>query len=145
MKNPKWLAGIRAMTQEYQGWYEQRNWNKNGIVKTMSRIDLPVEGARLAPGEQRVAGIAYAGNRGVTIVDFSTDGGGTWQTARMLEPMPGKDAMVRWEGVFVVPATGSVTITTRATDGMGEPQTEVFQLPQPDGASGRDSVTVTAA
>lgn len=144
MKNPKWLAGIRAMTQQYQGWYEQRNWNKDGIVKTMARIDLPVDGARLPAGEQRVAGIAYAGERGLSRVEFSLDYGGTWQTARILEPMPGKDAMVRWEGTFVVPASGSVTITMRATDGLGDAQTDEFQLPQPDGASGRDSVTVSA-
>jgi hypothetical protein len=38
-----------------------------------------------------------------------------------------------------------VTITMRATDGNGEIQTDDFQLPQPDGASGRDEVTVSAA
>ena len=145
MKDPKWLAGIRAMTSEYQGWYEQRNWNKHGIIKTMSRIDVPTDGAQLRPGEQRVAGIAYGGDRGLSKVDFSLDDGGTWQRATILESMPGKDVMVRWEGTFVVPASGSVTITMRATDGLGDPQTEEFQLPQPDGASGRDQITVTAA
>jgi DMSO/TMAO reductase YedYZ molybdopterin-dependent catalytic subunit len=144
MKNPKWLVGIRAVTQEHQGWYEQRNWNKAGIVKTMSRIDVPLDGARLTAGEQRLAGIAYAGNRGLARVEFTTDGG-TWQTARILEPSLGNDAMVRWEATFVVPARGSITVTMRATDGLGEAQTEEFQLPQPDGASGRDSITVTAA
>src|SRR6266851_2036578 len=145
MKDPKWLTGIRAMTSEYQGWYEQRNWNKRGIIKTMSRIDLPIDGTRLPAGEQRVAGIAYAGDRGISKVEFSLDDGGTWQSATILEAMPGKDAMVRWEGTFVVPASSSVTITMRATDGLGEPQTEYFQLPQPDGASGRDAITVSAA
>jgi DMSO/TMAO reductase YedYZ molybdopterin-dependent catalytic subunit len=145
MKDPKWLAGIRAMTNEYQGWYEQRNWNKHGIIKTMSRIDVPIDGARLPTGEQRVAGIAYAGDRGISKVEFSLDDGGTWQSATILEAMPGKDAMVRWQGTFVLPASSSVTITMRATDGLGEPQTEDFQLPQPDGASGRDAITVTAA
>jgi DMSO/TMAO reductase YedYZ molybdopterin-dependent catalytic subunit len=145
MKDPKWLAGVRAMTTEHQGWYEQRNWNKFGIVKTMSRIDMPVDGARLPAGEQRLAGIAYAGDRGIKKVEFSVDDGGTWETATILESMPGKDAMVRWESTFVVPTDGSVTITTRATDGTGELQTEDFQLPQPDGASGRDAITVSAA
>jgi len=145
MKNPKWLAGIRAMTQDYAGWYEQRSWNKDGIVKTMARIDAPADAAMLPPGEQRIAGIAYAGDRGVARVEFSSDGGATWLTARLLESMPGKDAMVRWEGSFVVPSGGSAILTVRATDGTGDVQTEEFQLPQPDGASGRDSITVSAA
>src|SRR6202048_1524454 len=51
MKNPKWLVGIRAMSHEFQGWYEQRNWNKDGIVRTMSRIDVPVDGSKLPSGE----------------------------------------------------------------------------------------------
>ncbi len=145
MKNPKWLAGIRGMTQEYAGWYEQRNWNKDGIVKTMSRIDTPSDGAALSPGEQRAAGIAYAGDRGISMVELSVDDGATWQQARFLEPMAGKDAMVRWETTFVVPGSGSMTLTVRATDGTGEVQTDEFVLPQPDGASGRDQITVSAA
>jgi DMSO/TMAO reductase YedYZ molybdopterin-dependent catalytic subunit len=145
MKNPKWLAGIRAMSQEYAGWYEQRNWDRVGIVKTMSRIDLPANGAVLAVGDQRVAGIAYAGDRGIQKVEFSIDDGGTWQPAQILEPMPGKDAMVRWEGTFSIKPSQSLTITVRSTDGTGELQTEDFQLPQPDGASGRDAISVSAA
>jgi hypothetical protein len=145
MKNPKWLAGIRAMNQEYAGWYEQRNWDKDGIVKTMARIDLPIEGATLDPGEQRIAGVAYAGDRGVRQVDISPDDGVTWLPMGLLEPMPGKDAMVRWEGTFMLPPGASITLTVRATDGTGTEQIDEFQLPQPDGASGRDQVTVNAA
>jgi DMSO/TMAO reductase YedYZ molybdopterin-dependent catalytic subunit len=145
MKNPKWLAGIRAMTQEYQGWYEQRGWNKVGIIKTMSRIDVPIDGSMLTAGDQRVAGVSYAGDRGVSRVDFSLDDGGTWLPTQFLEPMPDTDTMVRWEATFTLPEHSTVTITIRATDGTGEMQTDDFQLPQPDGASGRDQVTVTAA
>ena len=65
MKNPKWLTAIRALSEDYLGWYEQRNWNRDGIVKTMARIDVPADGTPLRPGSQRVAGIAYAGDRGV--------------------------------------------------------------------------------
>ncbi len=145
MKNPKWLAVIRAMTEEYQGWYEQRNWNKEGVIKTMARIDVPADGARLAPGVQRIAGIAYAGRRGLSTVEFSIDAGVTWQAARILEPMPGNDAMVRWETMISLPVTASLTLTVRATDGTGEIQTAEFQLPQPDGASGRDAITISSA
>ena len=38
-----------------------------------------------------------------------------------------------------------VTLTVRATDGTGEVQPDEFQLPQPDGGQGRDSISVTSA
>jgi len=53
--------------------------------------------------------------------------------------------MVRWESSFALPARSKSTITVRATDGTGDVQTEEFQLPQPDGASGRASISVSAA
>jgi hypothetical protein len=145
MKNPKWLAGIRAMTQDYAGWYEQRNWNPVGVVKTMSRIDTPAAGASLPPGDQPVAGIAYAGNRGVQLVEISLDNGSSWQPTTFVEPMADEDTMVRWQTTFSMPPRGSVSITVRATDGTGAVQTDEFVLPQPDGASGQDMITVNAA
>ncbi|MBV9546535.1 MAG: molybdopterin-dependent oxidoreductase, partial [Chloroflexi bacterium] len=145
MKNPKWLAGIRAMTQDYAGWYEQRNWNKDGIVKTMARIDVPADGATLPAGDQQIAGIAYAGDRGIQMVEFSTDDSRTWQMAQMIEPMSDKDTMVRWQGSFSLGSGDTAVLVVRATDGTGTVQTDEFVLPQPDGASGRHSITVHAA
>jgi len=145
MKNPKWLAAIRPMRDEYLGWYEQRNWNKEGIVKTMVRIDLPANGDRLPSGAQRAAGIAYAGARGIQKVELSADGGANWRVARLLEAAPGKDAWVRWESGFDLAPGGAATLVVRATDGSGEVQTEEFRLPQPDGGSGRHTIEVAAA
>jgi DMSO/TMAO reductase YedYZ molybdopterin-dependent catalytic subunit len=145
MKSPKWLAGIRALNTDYLGWYEQRNWNKAGIVKTMARIDVPATGARLDPGPQRVAGIAYAGSRGIRQVEISADSGRSWQPTSLLEQPAGGDAMVRWEGSFELAAGERATLVVRATDGQDEVQTAEFVLPQPDGASGRHSVEVQAS
>ncbi len=145
MKNPKWLAMIRALPRDFADWYEQRNWNHEGIVKTMARIDVPIDGAKLAPGTQTIAGIAYGGARGIDLVEFSTDGGGTWREATLLEPAPGRDAMVRWASTFTMPPDDTLALVVRATDGTGEVQTAQFMLPQPDGASGRHSVEVSSA
>jgi DMSO/TMAO reductase YedYZ molybdopterin-dependent catalytic subunit len=145
MKDPKWLAGIRAVPEEHLGWYEQRNWNKDGIVKTMARIDVPNDGIEVQPGDQQVAGIAYAGDRGIARVEFSTDGGGTWEPTTLLEPPAGKDTMVRWQGTFSVAPSERVSLTVRATDGTGDIQTDQFTLPQPDGATGRHSIHVVGA
>jgi DMSO/TMAO reductase YedYZ molybdopterin-dependent catalytic subunit len=144
MKNPKWLAGIRALDQAYVDWYQQRGWTKDGIVKSMSRIDVPADGARLAPGPQRVAGIAYAGNRGIRQVEVSADDGRTWQPASLLEPAAGKDAMVRFEATFQMAST-PLSLVVRATDGTGAVQPEDFGLPAPDGGWGQDSIQVMPA
>jgi DMSO/TMAO reductase YedYZ molybdopterin-dependent catalytic subunit len=145
MKSPKWLAAIRPMTREYAGWYEQRGWNKDAIVKTMGRIDLPVDGSALPAGNLRVAGVAYAGDRGVDKVDVSPDGGLTWQSTRFLEQPPAADVLVRWETTVTLAPGDPTTLVVRASDGTGEVQTDEFSLAQPDGASGRDSVQVRAA
>jgi DMSO/TMAO reductase YedYZ molybdopterin-dependent catalytic subunit len=144
MKNPKWLAGIRALDQPYVDWYQQRGWTKDGIVKTMSRIDVPADGASLAAGTQRVAGIAYAGDRGIRQVEVSADDGNTWQPASLLEPARGKDAMVRFETTFQMADT-PLTLVVRATDGTGVVQADDFGLPAPDGGWGQHSIQVQPA
>ncbi|HEV7216246.1 MAG TPA: molybdopterin-dependent oxidoreductase [Chloroflexota bacterium] len=143
LKNAKWLVNLRPMTQQYVDWWGQRNWSQTAIVKTMSRIDVPLAGARLQAGSQRIGGIAYAGTRGITKVEFSTNAGKTWQVAA-LKPGPGKDAFVQWEGSYSIAAGAMATLSARATDGQGNLQIEQFNLPQPDGGAGWDSIQVTA-
>jgi DMSO/TMAO reductase YedYZ molybdopterin-dependent catalytic subunit len=140
MKNPKWLAAIRPMTNDYLGWYEQRNWNKDGIVQTMARIDVPA-GGDLTAGPQQLAGIAYAGARGIQAVDVTFDGGQSWDPVELIDNSGG-DAWVRWQSSFQLDQGAELTIQVRATDGTGVPQTDTFRLPQPDGATGRNAITV---
>jgi hypothetical protein len=147
MKNAKWVVGLRVMSREFMDWYAQRNWSRTAIVKTMSRIDTPAAGTMLPPGEQRIAGIAYAGDRGVSKVEYSADGGNTWRTAEFVEPPAGRDVWVRWQGRFTMPALppgSTVTLVVRATDGSGAVQPEPFSLPQPDGGAGWFTIEVRA-
>jgi DMSO/TMAO reductase YedYZ molybdopterin-dependent catalytic subunit len=144
MKNPKWLAGIRALNQPFADWYQQRGWTRTGIVKTMSRIDVPVDGANLSSGPQQIAGVAYAGDRGIKSVEISADGGSTWQPAMFVEQAAGKDVMVRWQATFQM-RDAPLTLVVRATDGTGVVQTDDFGLPAPDGGWGEDSIDVQPA
>jgi DMSO/TMAO reductase YedYZ molybdopterin-dependent catalytic subunit len=136
MKNAKWVAVLRVLNREFIDWYGQRMWSKDGIVKTMTRIDVPAPRAVLMPGQHRIAGVAYGADRGISKVEFSPDGGRTWHAAQYIEPSVGRDAWIRWQGQFEVATAGDVTLMARATDGYGEPQIEAFSLPQPDGGSG---------
>jgi DMSO/TMAO reductase YedYZ molybdopterin-dependent catalytic subunit len=144
LKNAKWVVALRPMRREFVDWYGQRSWSREAVVKTMTRIDIPSRDARLTAGNQRIAGIAYAGDRGVKMVEFSADGGETWHTADLVEPPLGRDAWVRWQGGFTLEPGAEATLIARTTDGTGALQAEAFGLAQPDGASGWSSITVKA-
>jgi DMSO/TMAO reductase YedYZ molybdopterin-dependent catalytic subunit len=144
LKNAKWVVALRPMRREFVDWYGQRSWSREAVVKTMTRIDVPNRDARLRPGEQRIAGIAYAGNRGIKVVEFSADGGDSWDIADTIEDLPGSDVWLRWEGRFTLDPGGVATLVARATDGSDTLQAEPFSLAQPDGASGWNSITVKA-
>jgi DMSO/TMAO reductase YedYZ molybdopterin-dependent catalytic subunit len=145
MKNAKWVAGLRPLRREFVDWYGQRNWSKTALVRTMSRIDQPAPGANLPPGEQRIAGVAYAGVRGIQQVEFSADNGESWRKADILEAPAGHDTWVRWQGSFTLAPGSRTKLIARATDGNGEVQIEAFSLPEPNGGTGWPSVEVQAA
>ncbi len=75
MKNAKWVVGIRPMKREFSDWYGQRGWSKEGLVRTMSRIDGPLRDSTLSAQQLTVAGIAYAGRQGIARVEVSADDG----------------------------------------------------------------------
>ena len=145
LKNAKWVVALRPMRREFVDWYGQRSWSKTGIVRTMTRIDTPAPGAALTPGDQRIAGVAYAGDRGIAKVEYSADGGKSWQVAELVEKPVGTDSWVRWFGKFTIHPGAQLTLVSRATDGSGALQEEPFSLPQPDGGAGWHSVEVHSA
>jgi len=144
MKNAKWLIGLRLVRREVVDWYGQRKWSEDAVVKSMTRIDIPLPGATIPAGEYNIAGIAYAGDRGVRKVEFSTDDGMTWQEAKLIEPPLGRDTWVRWIGRFAIEAGASISLLSRATDGADVMQVEEFGLPQPNGSSGWHRLDVKA-
>ena len=68
------------------------------------------------PSEAR--GIAFGGDTGVARVDLSTDGGSTWQAARLGEDK-GKYGFRQWQADFTLPSRGKFTLMVRATNSNG--------------------------
>src|SRR5438093_222231 len=85
--------------------------------------------------------IAYAGARGISKVEVSTDGGSSWSAAS-LEPMAGDLSWRRWSFGWTPPKTGSHRLVARSTDGAGNTETPIRRPPFPNGSTGYHEVDV---
>jgi DMSO/TMAO reductase YedYZ molybdopterin-dependent catalytic subunit len=136
MKQPKWLESIEVVQTPFQGYWERRGWIKAAIVRTMSRVDALDENG--SPGYV-VAGVAFAGDRGIERVEVSTDEGSTWADAE-LEPALSGLTWRRWR--FPFDPAGAAAVLVRATDGDGAVQVSTPQDPHPSGATGYQRVSL---
>jgi DMSO/TMAO reductase YedYZ molybdopterin-dependent catalytic subunit len=138
----KWLTELELTNWNFDAYWIQRTWSKKGPVKTQSRIDTIQDGDVLSLGKNPIGGIAWAPHRGIEKVEVSTDGGETWNTARLARQL----AEDTWrQYVYDWNATpGDYTIQVRATDGTGETQTAAEAPPHPSGATGYHTINVSA-
>jgi DMSO/TMAO reductase YedYZ molybdopterin-dependent catalytic subunit len=140
MKQPKWLGSIQVVSRPFNGYWEQRGWIKEAVVRTMSRIDTPKNHAGV-DGTVTVAGIAFAGDRGISRVEVSVDGGATFVDADLKTALS-RFTWRQWKYRFR-PRPGATTrIVVRATDGTGATQTSEVTPPEYSGATGWDGVEV---
>ncbi len=140
MKQPKWLIAIEVSDLDYrssQGYWEQQGWSQDAYVKVNSAFRVETkEGGALALG-----GWAFAGNRGISKVEFSPDGGATWLRAAVKEPL-GQNTWQFWSATWTPPKPGDYAIMVRATDGKGMLQPEEPKPTLPDGGQGYHTVRV---
>ncbi len=142
MKNVQWLTEIELVPHDYKGYYQKKGWSDDATVKTMSWINDPLEGDVLPPRDFVIKGFAFAGTRGIRMVQVSTNGGQSWEPAK-LEPALSPYSWVFWSYRWESPKPGGYGILARAIDGTGEVQSAIDQDPYPSGASGIQEVLVT--
>ncbi|HZB79113.1 MAG TPA: molybdopterin-dependent oxidoreductase, partial [Actinomycetota bacterium] len=142
MKNVKWVESIELTPRDYQGYWQERGWSDVATVRTQSRIDVAGENLSARSGEDTwIAGISWAGGRGISKVEVSTDGGETWNEARLKEPIA-EDAWTLWAYRWTPEGNGAVEVVCRSTDGEGRVQTDEEEPPHPAGATGYHRVAV---
>lgn len=136
MKSVKWLTGMEVTNEDRQGFWEQRGWSNTAVAKPMSRIDYPLRSHAVEEGIIPVRGIAFGGDIGVGAVEVSTDGGDSWDEARITEqPNPDGIAWSLWQYDWQAEA-GSHELVVRMIGLDGSVQTGETASPLPDGASG---------
>ena len=141
MKNVKWLERIEVVDYDYEGyWQRSDGWDNVAEIKTASRIDVPQE-LTSAESAGVVAGLAWAGDRGIRRVEVSLDGGASWVPATLRRELA-RAAWRQWRLPLPPGASGRHRLKVRATDGRGDLQTARPAPPHPSGASGYHEVDV---
>ena len=137
----KWITDIEVTTfAGNAAYWVQRGWDQQAPIKTECRIDVPSGGGQVKPGTTSVAGVAWAQHKGIAAVEVRVDNG-PWHVAR-LAAVPDIDTWRQF--VWDWDATpGQHLIEARATDATGHTQTALQEPPEPNGASGYPSVSVT--
>ncbi len=139
----KWLERITLTTlEDFDGYWIPRGWDKDGPVKTQSRIDTPRRGEQVERDVERsIAGVTWAPNIGIRRVEVQVDDG-PWLEAELGESL-GINAWRQWR-LRWTPTDENHQIRVRATDETGETQTEVRSggYSGPNGATGWHTIEV---
>jgi DMSO/TMAO reductase YedYZ molybdopterin-dependent catalytic subunit len=124
-KHVKWLTRIEVTGAGAKGFYEAQGWGPDFITPTRSRIDVPDAWSSISLGKLNrpieVKGIAYGGDRGISRVEFSSDGGKSWRDAEIYYS-GGNLAWSLWKTEWMPGAAGDYSLVVRATDGAGHAQ-----------------------
>jgi hypothetical protein len=144
MKGPKWLDSITVVDHESGGYWEAQGWDHNAVVKTTARFDVPRDSDIVPLGPVTLAGVAFAGTRGISKVEYSTNGGRTWADAPFRPPLSPL-SWVLWQADWTPGAEGAYSLEVRATDSSGALQSAQAAPSYPTGASGYHTVRIAVS
>ena len=144
MKGPKWLDSIELVDHESGGVWEAQGWDHNAVVKTTARFDVPGDGDIVKLGTIALSGVAFAGSRGISKVEYSTDGGRSWTVADFKAPLS-QLTWVLWHADWTPGGEGAYQLQVRATDGTGAVQSSKATPSYPNGAGGYHSIRINVS
>lgn len=137
----KHLHEIEVLDREFDGWWMSTAYRipdndcacvepggkpdrtrPIGRFNVRSFITNVADGDRLPAGQPvALSGIAFDGGRGIRSVEWSRDGGQTWQPAALGDDL-GRYSFREWKAEFTPAAAGGFTLQCRATTHGGETQ-----------------------
>jgi sulfite oxidase len=136
-RSVKWLERIELRSEPWAGYFQRVVYRlltpdeapapdrgiALGLIALNSAVLSPADGATVAAGPVTVSGYAFAGgDRSVQRVDVSTDRGGSWAQAELLEDL-GRWAWRQWRITLTLEA-GEHEIVVRAWDSSAATQPE---------------------
>lgn len=137
MNSIKWLVGIHVLDHTFDGFYQTERYmtvNDPGSdsfytyltkMRVKSIITDPMPGEMLITSQHLVSGAAWSGEEEIVRVEVSTNGGNSWQDARIDVP-ENSYTWTRWQYLWDIPGPGSYVLMAKATNSVGETQPMEF-------------------
>ncbi len=138
MDSVKWLQAIEVLDREESAPVAQayrrrvrsllfgvREADPITAMDVKSVFSRPSDGAILIKRRFTIRGAAWAGEKRVQAVEVSSNGGKSWEAARLSPvgpPTPQPYAWVHWEYNWKIPGPGAYELACRATDESGRVQ-----------------------
>ncbi len=142
-KSVKWLTGIELVPESVAGFYEKQGWGPDFGIPIQSRIDVPSVSQRpVSKTPIEIKGVAFGGDRGISQVEISLDGGHSWAPARITYAA----TMLRWalwSFEWNPRTSGTYNLVVRAAGAHGEPQVAQDRPTAPQGSTGYHRVLAT--
>jgi DMSO/TMAO reductase YedYZ molybdopterin-dependent catalytic subunit len=143
MKHVKWIRHIELVDYDFKGFWQDRGWADDAPVLTMSKIVTPFYQSNIPIGEPTlIGGVAFSGDRGISRVELTLDGGETWFDAEVEEALS-DSSWVRWSYWWTPEEEVFAHIKVRAYEGDGTRQIEEEQDALPAGSTGLHDTRVT--
>lgn len=128
----KWMDGIEVLNDTPWCFYQDENYyyaespddpdrQPITVAEVRAVISAPKDGSTVPGGHHVVKGLAWSGMGTITGVQVSTDGGASWEAAR-IEESRDKWMWVRWAYEWDATESGERSIVARATDEAGRVQ-----------------------
>lgn len=128
----KWLGELEVATRELTSPWNTRWYNIGGpltVNPVRSAWELPWEAALPAGRNVVLTGRSWSGAAAIAHVEVSTDGGASWQPARLRRDDARRagdgHGWTRWSHVWPTPRAGRHELLARATDRLGRTQPDV--------------------
>ena len=137
MKQPKWITGIEVIGDYREGYWVERGWSEEALVRATSVVDTVAVDSLIEDGERKlvpIGGIAYAGARGISRVEVRIDDEANWHEADLRSPLSEVSWVIwRYDWPF---EEGGHEFHVRCVEADGTPQIEEENPTRPDGATG---------
>lgn len=115
-KQPAWVIEMEVIDRPLEDFWDDRGWDTSPPMDVDSTIFFPNGLVHAKVGVPlEIGGAAFGGTR-ISKVEFTIDGGATWDQANIVESIDADHVWVFWKAVITFNITDNLLFHSKATD-----------------------------